>query len=92
MGRVFITVLIGIVLIVVLPGCVGTQPPEPAPETEPEIIWQKALGGFDVDVAYSVQQTTDGGYIVAGFTKSNDGDVTGNHGSADFWVVKLGWQ
>jgi hypothetical protein len=54
--------------------------------------WQKALGGSGSDSAWSVQQTTDGGYIVAGFTKSNDGDVTGNHGSADFWVVKLGWQ
>ncbi len=56
------------------------------------IIWQKALGGSGRDEAYSVQQTSDGGYIVAGYTKSNDGDVSGYHGRDDFWVVKLGWK
>ncbi len=55
------------------------------------LTWQKALGGTLEDVAFSVQQTTDGGYIVAGWTFSNDGDVSGNHSTAspDFWVVKL---
>lgn len=54
------------------------------------ILWQKALGGYDVDVPYSIKQTTDGGYIVAGYTTSKDGDVTGFHGgSADSWIVKL---
>jgi hypothetical protein len=53
------------------------------------IQWQKALGGSNEDIARSVQPTTDGGYIVAGSTKSNDGDVSGNHGDADVWIVKL---
>ncbi len=53
------------------------------------IIWQKCLGGTDVDWAYSIQLTTDGGYIVAGLSQSNNGDVTGNHGEGDMWVVKL---
>lgn len=53
------------------------------------IQWQKALGGTERDFAYSIQQTADGGYIVAGFTTSTDGDVTGNHGDYDAWVVKL---
>lgn len=51
--------------------------------------WQKALGGTGNDRAMSVSLTTDGGYIVAGVTTSNDGDVTGNHGGEDCWVVKL---
>ncbi|MFN0174380.1 MAG: T9SS type A sorting domain-containing protein [Saprospiraceae bacterium] len=51
--------------------------------------WQKTLGGSGWDEAWSVRQTTDGGYIVAGRTTSNDGDVTGNHGAFDFWIVKL---
>ena len=58
------------------------------------IQWQKALGGSEFDIAWSVQVTTDGGYIVAGSSGSNNGDVSGNHngfgpGDADFWVVKL---
>ncbi|MFZ1687796.1 MAG: T9SS type A sorting domain-containing protein [Flavobacteriales bacterium] len=51
--------------------------------------WQKALGGSEADWAISIQQTDDGGYVFAGATISNDGDVTNNHGTADFWVVKL---
>ena len=51
--------------------------------------WQKTLGGTGADIAESIQQTTDGGYIVAGYSSSTDGDVTGNHGSYDYWVVKL---
>jgi uncharacterized repeat protein (TIGR01451 family) len=53
------------------------------------ISWQKSLGGSGTDKAQSIQQTTDGGYIVAGFSNSNDGDVTGNNGSYDYWVVKI---
>lgn len=51
--------------------------------------WQKTFGGTNDDQANSVQQTSDGGYIVAGWTASNDGDVTGYHGAWDWWVVKL---
>jgi len=51
--------------------------------------WQKTLGGSDWEEAWDVQQTMDGGYIIAGRTTSNDGDVTGVHGGFDYWVVKL---
>jgi hypothetical protein len=55
------------------------------------ISWQRSLGGSSVDDANSIQQTTDGGYIIAGFSYSNNGDVTGNHdhGYSDYWIVKL---
>lgn len=51
--------------------------------------WQKDVGGFAIDDAFDVQQTTDGGYIVAGNSASVDGDVSGGHGSDDFFVFKL---
>jgi Ricin-type beta-trefoil lectin domain-like/Secretion system C-terminal sorting domain/Bacterial Ig-like domain (group 2) len=54
------------------------------------VQWKKLLGGAADDVGYSVQQTTDGGYIIVGDThSSNTGDVGSNHGFADVWVVKL---
>ncbi|HOY40146.1 MAG TPA: hypothetical protein PLK75_12685, partial [Bacteroidales bacterium] len=59
-------------------------------ENTGNIEWQKCLGGSDDDYAYSIQQTTDGGYILAGYTDSNDEDVSGNHGGPnDAWVVKI---
>ena len=56
---------------------------------QPTIEWQKSLGGLGNDNSYSIQQTNDGGYIVSGVSDSNDGDVSGNHGNTDFWVMKL---
>lgn len=53
------------------------------------IQWQKSLGGSEFDIANAVQQTTDGGYIVAGASASNDGNVTGGHGDEDYWIAKL---
>jgi len=53
------------------------------------IVWQKSFGGTQYDVAYFIQQTTDGGYVVAGYSNSTDGDITGNNGGFDYWVIKL---
>ena len=53
------------------------------------LIWQKCLGGNGNEEAFSIQNTSDGGYILAGGTESTAGQVTGNQGSQDFWVVKL---
>jgi hypothetical protein len=53
------------------------------------ILWQKCLGGSNDDMANDIIQTSDGGYIIAGNSSSNNGDVAGNHGNSDFWIVKL---
>ncbi len=44
--------------------------------------WNQTFGWFDSEEAYSVQQTTDGGYILAGSTGSYGA------GDDDFWLVK----
>jgi hypothetical protein len=54
-----------------------------------EQIWQNCFGGSNTEQASCIQQTTDGGYIISGLSESNDYDVSGNHGKADIWVVKL---
>jgi hypothetical protein len=56
-----------------------------------DIEWDTLLGGSGYDQAYSIAQTTDGGYIVGGWSSSsNSGDVSGvNNGGGDYWIVKL---
>jgi len=51
---------------------------------EGEVILTKTFGGSDDDRAYSVQETPEGGYIIAGHTKS-----FGTDDSFDGWVIKL---
>jgi hypothetical protein len=55
----------------------------------PDLEWQKTYGGSDREEANCILQTTDGGYIVVGRTLSNNGDVIGNHGIWDAWILKL---
>lgn len=54
------------------------------------LLWQKCLGGTELDEAFSVIQSKDRGFVVYGRTMSNNGDVSGNHGNIDAWVAKLG--
>lgn len=51
--------------------------------------WRGFYGGEGLDEAKSVRQLPYGGYILAGWTFSNDQQITGNHGKQDVWVIKL---
>lgn len=53
------------------------------------IEWQKSYGGASGEIAFSAIETPDGGFAIVGFTYSNNGDVSGNHGDDDVWVVKV---
>lgn len=58
------------------------------PNIQPGIEWQRNFGGTSGENAQSVKPTLDGGFIIVGETSSNNGDVTGNHGATDGWVIK----
>jgi hypothetical protein len=51
--------------------------------------WQHNFGGSGYDDLMSVMQTSDGGFIAAGSSQSNDADATGNRGNGDCWIIKL---
>ncbi|MCB0458127.1 MAG: hypothetical protein KDC91_10320, partial [Flavobacteriaceae bacterium] len=55
-----------------------------------EIEWIKTYGGSNIDQAIAVVEANDGNYIVAGSTRSTDGELTGKpENDSDYWVLKI---
>ncbi len=56
------------------------------------IEWESCYGGSDYEAAKFIKITEDGDYIIGGSTRSDDGDVSGNHSeglNTDLWLFKL---
>lgn len=60
-------------------------------DAEGNILWDNTFGGSYGDAPYSLQQTAEGGYILAGTSNSNASDDKTENciGSFDYWIVKL---
>jgi hypothetical protein len=59
-----------------------------------KLLWQKCIGGSKNEYLNCISITTDGGFIVSGYTNSNDGDLSGNNGNIsndnyNYWVIKF---
>lgn len=54
-------------------------------------LWDYTFGGVGTEKLYSVQQTSDGGYILGGSSNSGIGPDKSQvgRGMEDFWIVKL---
>ena len=76
------TLLLIIPLLFLFVGCDDEKEDTSIVTTEETVVFVKTFGGGDYDGGYSVQQTTDGGYIITGFTES-----FGN-GGWDVWLIK----
>lgn len=54
-----------------------------------QLEWQKTIGGSLDDFGYSIIASTDGNYVIAGYSGSSDGDVPSNLGFHDFYITKI---
>jgi gliding motility-associated-like protein len=48
------------------------------------VEWQKRYGGTGLDIGNQLKILADGSFLIAASSTSNDGDITGNHGSNGF--------
>lgn len=51
-------------------------------DSEHTLLWSRTFGGSGIDQGWSVKQTVDGGFVIAGMTQSQGA------GSADGWLIK----
>ncbi|HNS11887.1 MAG TPA: T9SS type A sorting domain-containing protein [Bacteroidia bacterium] len=54
-----------------------------------QIIWSQCYGGYDSDQNGGIIQTETDRWVMFGSSSHNSGDVSGNHGSYDMWLLKL---
>ncbi len=54
-----------------------------------KLLWEKTFGGSSQDHAYDVVESPSGNILVAGYTRSPDGDIEGHVWGEDFWIVEI---
>lgn len=54
-----------------------------------ELLWKTTLGGENYDMPKQLISTNDGGFALLAHSGSYNGDVLGQHGNTDYWVVKF---
>lgn len=53
------------------------------------MVWQRTIGGSELDFGYGITAAADGSVLVAGDTQSNDQDITTTLGAVDAVLIKL---
>lgn len=53
------------------------------------LLWQKFYGGTEIEFAHSLIRARDGGFLIAGMSKSSDGNLCKNYGEEDYLVLKI---
>ena len=53
------------------------------------MLFQHCYGGSDFDGFFGMVPSSNGSFILEGASGSIDGDVSGNHGNGDAWIVKV---
>ena len=53
------------------------------------IEWEQNYGGTGDEVLVSMLPINDGGFLLGGHSKSDDGNVGNNNGNFDYWIIKI---
>lgn len=56
---------------------------------EGTLIWEKTYGGSSFDAGNAITRSSNGGYLIAGNSRSADGDVSLNQAQNDAWILKI---
>lgn len=56
--------------------------------TNGQIVWSRCYGGTASEQINQILLNPDGGFFISGSASSNDGDVSGQNGVDDFWLIK----
>ncbi len=54
-----------------------------------QLQWSRCFGGPGQEECFGMLNVGDGDLLITGATYSNSGQVSGNHGSSDYWLLKL---
>ncbi|MEO8147424.1 MAG: T9SS type A sorting domain-containing protein [Bacteroidia bacterium] len=52
-------------------------------------LWSRCYGGTSDEGGRTAIETNDSNYLIAGYTRSSNGDMTANYGSFDVWLAKV---
>jgi len=53
------------------------------------LLWSKEYGGTDGENINYAFNLSNNNILLIGSTQSNDGDLTGNHGEYDIWLLEI---
>lgn len=53
------------------------------------ILWNKVFGGDDDELASDIAKTSDGGYVISGYSRSDNCFAGSNGGFHDYWILKI---
>jgi hypothetical protein len=73
----------------ILISCKKNPTAEPPIPNNQALTWIKNFGGTNWDMFNAVVEIPGGGYVVAGTSRSTDGDLTGARVSYDPWITRV---
>lgn len=67
-------------------------------DTAGNVLWSKSYGGSNIEYGKTILRAKNGDYIISAQSESGNGDLAGNYGMEDIWVLsvndtgKINWQ